>query len=309
VHVFAALTDVVEHLPFPIRGIDSDYADLVIMPTPPRIALSGSLAAGDISNSLSEADYDTELLALPHVLAGQVQSVRQQVDQYAGSNASHVTTPITEFGQLQSSVPDFAPTFHSTLQEGILIANELREWVDLGVPLAEHYLLAGSPFGSASPDPGVNKNTNAEIVGPGPNTVVEPTALVEQLFRPLGGQRQVTVQSQAVPVISLPDGSQLPDLETVAGRSGDRTTLLVINQSADTSVPASITATGNQLRTGTLTTLSAVSPLSYNTTDSPAAVSLHSHPLQSGSGQVTATFPAHSVSVLQMTFTSSLSSK
>ena len=24
VHVFAALTDVVEHLPFPIRGIDSD---------------------------------------------------------------------------------------------------------------------------------------------------------------------------------------------------------------------------------------------------------------------------------------------
>jgi hypothetical protein len=33
VHVFAALTDIVEHLPFPIRGIDSDYADLVIMPT------------------------------------------------------------------------------------------------------------------------------------------------------------------------------------------------------------------------------------------------------------------------------------
>jgi hypothetical protein len=28
VHLFAALTDVVENLPFPIRGIDPDYAEL-----------------------------------------------------------------------------------------------------------------------------------------------------------------------------------------------------------------------------------------------------------------------------------------
>ena len=45
VHVFAALTDVVEHLPFPIRGIDSDYADLWIMPTwaPDRLRGMGSV--------------------------------------------------------------------------------------------------------------------------------------------------------------------------------------------------------------------------------------------------------------------------
>jgi hypothetical protein len=43
--VIAALTDVVEHLPFPLLGIDSDYADLVIMPTPPRVALSGRESA------------------------------------------------------------------------------------------------------------------------------------------------------------------------------------------------------------------------------------------------------------------------
>jgi len=36
VHVFAALTDVVEHLPFPIRGIDSDNADIGIAPTSGR---------------------------------------------------------------------------------------------------------------------------------------------------------------------------------------------------------------------------------------------------------------------------------
>jgi hypothetical protein len=45
VHVFAAIRRVVENLPFPIRGIDSDYADLVIMPTPPRIAVSGRESA------------------------------------------------------------------------------------------------------------------------------------------------------------------------------------------------------------------------------------------------------------------------
>jgi len=43
VHVFAALTDVVEHLPFPIRGIDSDYADLRIMPTFQRCPWSGGV--------------------------------------------------------------------------------------------------------------------------------------------------------------------------------------------------------------------------------------------------------------------------
>jgi len=43
--VVAALADIAKVLSFPLLGIDSDYADLVIMPTPPRIAVSGRESA------------------------------------------------------------------------------------------------------------------------------------------------------------------------------------------------------------------------------------------------------------------------
>jgi hypothetical protein len=48
VHVFAALTDIVEHLPFPIREIDSDYADLGIMPTFQRCPRSSPRERGRV---------------------------------------------------------------------------------------------------------------------------------------------------------------------------------------------------------------------------------------------------------------------
>lgn len=265
--------------------------------THPYVRPGDNRAQGQISNSLPESEYNRELLALPDVLAGQVQRLRQKIDQAAGPNASRVPIVLTEFGQLQSSTPTFAPYFHLSLQEGILIANEWREWINLGVPLAEQYLLAGSPFGSTAPNG--NVNVNSAIAGPGPDTVVEPIALVAQLFRPLGGGRQVTVQSDGIPMITLRDGTQLPALETVAAHQGNRITLLVINQSDQTTVPTTI-GTGSPLRHGIITTLNADSALSYNTPDNPTAVSLHRIPLLATSGQVTAAFPAHSVSLIQL---------
>jgi alpha-N-arabinofuranosidase len=271
------------------------------VPTHPYVRDGTSLAQGEIPNSLPEADYDTQILALPGALAGQVTAIRQDIDQYAGGNASRVTIPVTEFGQLRSSVPGFAPDFHLSLQEGILVAGELRQWVKLGLPLAEHYLLEGSPFGSTAPHG--NTNVNSEIVGPGPRTIAEPTALVEQLFRPLGGQHQAAVQPEAVPTVSLPDGSQLPALETLASRGGDHVSLLVINQSGGSTVPATIRVSQGELRLGTLTTLDAASALSYNTPGDPTAVWLHRETLPAGPGAPTLTFPAHSVSLLQATLT------
>ncbi|MCW3840686.1 hypothetical protein ONA70_11305 [Micromonospora yasonensis] len=268
--------------------------------THPYVRPGNSRAQGQISNSLPEADYNSELLAMPDVLADQVRKLRAKIDQAAGPRAAEVDIVLTEFGQLQSSNPTFEPKYHLTLQQSLLLAGLLREWVDLGVPLAEQYLLAGSPFGSTVPNG--NVNVNSAIVGPGPDTVVEPAALVEQLFRPLGGQQQVTVQSDAIPALSLRDGTQLPVLETVAAHSGNTITLVVINQSDRTAVPTTITAAGTQLLRGAVTTLNADSALSYNTPDNPTAVSLHRRPLEATSGQVTATFPAHSVSLIELTF-------
>ncbi len=270
------------------------------VPTHPYVRNGAATAQGDIPNDLPESQYDLQILALPAVLAGQVQQVRQQIDQYAGAYAASVSIPITEFGQLQSSVPDFAPAFHSTLQEGILIAGELREWAGLGVPLAEHYLLAGSPFGSTSTDPGVNVNTNAEIVGPGPNTVVEPTALVEQLFRPLGGLQEMHIAASSMPSLSLPDGTDQSMLQTLAGGQGNRLELVVINQSPDTDVSTTVTPGDDQVAQASVATLDGSSALSYNTSADQHAVTVHTTPVRSSGNKVTVTFPAHSVSLVQL---------
>jgi alpha-L-arabinofuranosidase len=273
------------------------------VPTHPYVRDGDSLAQGEISNSLPESEYDVELLALPQVLAGQVQHVRQEIDQYAGPRAARVTIPVTEFGQLRSSAPSFDPsTFHLSLQEGILTALQLQQWINLGVPMAEHYLLEGAPFGSLAPPgtSGANVNDNSEIVGPGPDTIEEPPALVEKLFRELGGQRQVAVASQQVPTIALPDGSALPALETTASARGNQVTILVVNQSDTTTVPATITASAGHLRSATLTTLDAASELAYNTVAEPATVGLSQARLDTGSGPLTVTFPAHSVSLIRI---------
>ncbi len=270
------------------------------VPTHPYVRNGTATAQGDIPNNLPESQYDLQILALPAVLAGQVQQVRQQIDQYAGANAASVSIPITEFGQLQSSVPDFAPTFHSTLLEGILIACELREWAGLGVPLAEHYLLTGSPFGSTSTDPGVNVNTNAEIVGPGPNSILEPTALVEQLFRPLGGRQQVNVNAASMPTLLLPDGTDLPMLQTLAGRQGNSLELVVINQSPDTDVSTTVTTGDAQVAHASIATLDGASALSYNTSADQRAVVVHTTPAHPAGNTLTVAFPAHSVSLVRL---------
>lgn len=302
IHVCLGASSVFPDIGAYLQDLGSQYPyDCV--PTHPYVRAGNSLAQGEISNSLPEAAYDTELLALPQVLAGQVQHIRQQIDKYAGPRAARVTIPITEFGQLRSSNPSFDKTkFHLSLQEGILTALLLRQWINLGVPMTEHYLLEGSPFGSLAPPgtSGANKNDNSEIIGPGPDTVVEPPAFVEELFRALGGQMQVAVSSRQVPTVALPDGSALPALETTASTLGNQVTVLVVNQSDTTAVPATITTVAGQVRSATLTTLDAASQLAYNTAADPAAVGLSKAALDTGSGQLTVTFPAHSVSLIKI---------
>jgi alpha-N-arabinofuranosidase len=297
IHVCLGATSVIPDIAAYLKDLGSaNPYDCV--PTHPYVRNGTSVAAGDLSNSLPESEYDTELLALPGVLAGQVQHLRAEIDQYAGANASRVTIPITEFGQLRSSLPSFDNKFHYSLEEGILIANELRQWVNLGLPLAEHYLLEGSPFGTVVPED--NKNDNSEIIGPGPNTFLEPTAYVEQLFRALGGERRTSVQAEGIPQISLPDGSQQPALETLAGTNGNHVTLVVINQDDSDAVTATVAGGAPGVRSATVTMLDGASQLSYNSPTDPNAVSLTHSALPDGSS-VTIAFPAHSVSLVQFT--------
>ncbi|MPZ82794.1 MAG: hypothetical protein GEV28_21275 [Actinophytocola sp.] len=281
------------------QNLGSDYPYDCVS-THPYVRPGNSRAKGEIPNDLPESEYYQELLAMPDVLAGQVRKLREKIDLAAGPNASTVDIVLTEFGQLQSATPAFEPKYHLTMQQSLLLAGLLREWVELDVPLAEQYLLAGSPFGSTAPHG--NVNVNSAIVGPGPDTIAEPAAYVEQLFRPLGGQQQVTVRADAVPTLALRDGTQLPVLKTIAAHDGNRITLLVVNQSDQAAVPTTLTAGGNQLLHGAMTTLNADSALSYNSPDNPTAVSLRQSQLIASGGQVKATFPAHSVNLVQLTF-------
>jgi alpha-N-arabinofuranosidase len=263
--------------------------------THPYVRAGTDAAAGEIPNDLPEREYLTRLLALPAALADEVRALRANIDRYAGPRAAEVTIPLTEFGQLRSSNPDFAPEFHLSLAEGVLLANQLREWIGLGVPMAEHYLLAGSPFGSVSPDG--NTNLNAEIVGPGPDTIPEAPALVEKLFRRLGGGRRIPVEAASVPAIS---GTELPALQAVGARSGRRLAVVVVNQSPDEVVTTSVTVAPRQTGSARVSTLAGQSPLAYNSPQDPVAVAVAVRRVTPRAGALTLNLPPHSVTLLEL---------
>lgn len=120
------------------------------------------------------------------------------------------------------------------------------------------------------------------------------------LYRALGGENQLPVQATGAPTVSLPDGSAVPALETVGAFHGDRVTLVVVNQPDTDDIPAEVSAAGAPVGSGTVTTLDGDSPLASNSPAEPNAVTLHTAGPQAADGAVPVTFPAHSISLLQL---------
>ncbi len=262
--------------------------------------------------SLPLTAYEEALMAYPAAEAAQLARIRATVLRDAGRAVPLV---MTEYGQTVRPMPKADPGFILSLDESLLVADQLRAWIEARLPLAEKYLLTSSPFLATDPsaargpvlaragkvegvpefDPGLAIGS-AMIAGPGPRFVREPGALAFGLMARLAGERLLGSATRNVPVLPL---SGAPALQVVAGAGRHVVRVAVINDSPVAGVRAAVDlrglATGRRL---SVEVLDGPSASAYNTALSPDAVGLRTRRLSAPSGVLKWTFPAHSLTLL-----------
>jgi alpha-L-arabinofuranosidase len=247
--------------------------------------------------------YEQNLMGMPYTEGAKVARLQQLIRRYSGRNVPIV---ITEYGQLVRPMPYADPAFNLTLDEGLLVASQLRQWIEHGILLAEKYLLVSTPFLSDNPvdlsvDPEGLSIDSAMVAGPGPSFVTEPSGEVLGLMARLGGGERLLSTVDGDPMMPATPGGPVPVLQTVASVSNGKLDLLVINVSPDRQVAAEVSpwrlAAPREI---TATLLDGPSPLAFNTYAQPNRVGTTSWTAQVTGHNFLWNFPAHSVTLLQM---------
>ncbi len=242
------------------------------------------------------AQYEDSLMAFPGYEGSVLADLQAEIRSYSGRD---IPVVLTEYGQLVAPMPKADPQFNLSLDEGLLIGAQLEEWAEHGVPLAEKYLLDSVPFLGTYPYVGLSTDS-AMLAGPGPNFLVEPTGEVMGLMSRLAGSQLLQISAVNDPPIS-PDVNA-PDLWAMAAITPKGALdLLVIDASPTTSVQAKVVIDGLAYggRAHVLV-LDGPSPTSYNTPSQPGLVSTQASTAQLSGGEFSWTFPAHSVSLLEL---------
>jgi alpha-L-arabinofuranosidase len=265
------------------------------------------VGAGDISPATPIADYESQVMAVPDVTeVNAVQALQAEVDAAAGH---HVPLVLTEYGQLIDSTPDplDAPYYLNSLDEALINASQLANWIGLGIPVADRQLLtaelpAATAVTSGLPGAAPFAVTGA-ITTPGPTTVVQPTGLYLGLMKPLAGGALLPSTVAGNPVLTTSGASAVGDLSVVsaATSSGPSVVVAVINRSPTADVPASVAFSGVPgSGAATVTTLDGPSPLSDNTAAAPTTVTTSTSTAAVTAGSTVVTFPAHSISLVTL---------
>lgn len=254
--------------------------------------------------------YEQQLMTYPGREGAFLGRLQRLIRHYAGRN---VPVVVTEYGQLVKPMPQADPQFILSLDEALLVAAQLRQWIEHGVPLAEKYLLTASPFPALPPvgrgdavdprlpapywEPGLRIGS-AMIAGPGPHFVAEPSGEALSMMSKLAGM--TLLRASVRNVSRLPLAPSVPSLLVTAASGTARRDLLVINDNPSASCDATITMPGafaGEILTSE--TLNGASATAYNTTFEPTAVSIRSRRLRLGSSELSWRFPAHSVTLLE----------
>ena len=247
--------------------------------------------------------YERSLMTAPAIEGAQLGAVQAAVRRYSGRA---IPVVLTEYGQLIVPMPKADPHFNLSLDEGLLVASQLRQWIDHGLPLAEKYLLNSSTFLGAYPvslsidETGLSINS-AMIAGPGPPFVTEPTGQAISLMSELAGGARLQAGLVHGPVMPAGGRAAVSVLQPLVVRRGTQIDVLVINVSPDAPVRAQLVFDG--LRHGSYmsaTLLSGTNPLAFNTLYQPYAVSTTTQPAVAGRANFWWRFPAHSLTLLQI---------
>lgn len=265
-------------------------------------------------------EYEQQLMAFPVREGKALVALQSQVYRYAGRN---IPIFVTEYGQLAAPVPAADPGFNLSLDEGLLIGAQLVEWADHGVPVAEKYLLDSSPFGRVRAvtlisEKGLRLRTirgfdrhmvatglsiaSAMVAHAGNKFVPEPTGQVIGLMAHLAGSERLRVLVHAGPMMN--GGMyKVPALWVIPGisRTG-RLWLVAINADPVHAVTARVALKGFRHASWlNAVVLDGPAATSYNTLLQPREVTTTAIKKEAGKGELTWSFPAHSLSLLLFT--------
>ncbi|HXW79640.1 MAG TPA: hypothetical protein VEJ84_09075, partial [Acidimicrobiales bacterium] len=174
-----------------------------------------------VGNDVPISAYEREIMIAPQRLA-------QGAAVLAAAAAHYARRPVPlvemEYGQLLNSNPTGYPYYHYSLDEALLNASQLVEWIRLGVPVADRQLVAAEiPTASkcCAKLPGADPYASTGAIGtPGPGTVLEATGEVYALFAGLAGGSVLPAATLNNPVLATVDGQDVGTLLVLAVRKG-----------------------------------------------------------------------------------------
>ena len=254
---------------------------------------------GNLDDSLPIAEYHSQFLSLAEEKAALVKETQALIRRYAGARATRIPVVLTEYGQTVDSNPQEFELYHLTLDQGLYLAEILRHWIKLGIPLAENQnLIDYFPF---PPPPGVQQDGYNGVIS-SPSFVAQAKAHVFTLYTRMMGNTQVASQVVGSPSRRLQNGKILDALTSVAStdESGN-VYLIVINRDYETDVSASVRLVGYPHgETASVWTVNGPSYLSYNSAENPGTVAIESKSIAAGPTTFSYTFLAHSVTAIKL---------
>lgn len=248
-------------------------------------------------------DFEQTVMAQPESEVSTLDSWESEIQADAGHS---IPLELSEYGSLIGDTPDPAlyPYYFYSLDEALLNASQLVDWIKAGVTVADRQLLAAEEPAPTAVTNGLPQAspfaTTGAIVTPGPDTVVEPTARYFRLFAPLGGGALLGTDTFNNPGLTTTGGSA-SDLSVIAARRGGVIDTIVINR--DPSNPVSTTLDFDGVRTtgpATLKTLNGPDALSFNTTAAPDTVTTTTSRATVSDDTLPLTFPAHSITLVRV---------
>jgi alpha-L-arabinofuranosidase len=256
----------------------------------------------------SPDDFFVHMAGSTLKLGAEVQHTQQLVKQYAGANAAKVEMVLNEYGQL-GTFPTFAPHFARTEGQAVLTALALREWVLTGVAAAAGTSLTDYTFKSSPAALGAvqfsDPNSSGDfalLAGPGPNTIVAPSALAIKLLRQNTGNTLLTSSVEGSPRLNSSRGDSIDALQVYATRDAlGHTYLVVINVDPEHDIEATVEpGVASYAAMAVVATLASAKLNDENNPSNPQLVALKETSVATGMGPFGLFFPKHSITAIKM---------
>jgi hypothetical protein len=209
---------------------------------------------------------------------------------YAGERADQVEIAITEYNLYVSETHSPTPHYGMSLDQGLFVADMLRTFIELGVPLGDLHCLIGKYEGEGW--------GNTAVLSPYPQLIPRPAAYVLQLFNQHFASVRVESEIEGAPLLT----GSLPALEVVAStdEASERLTLLAINKETTATITATVVISGfTPAATAQVWTLNGEDISSFNDTGHPTDVVTTESAIADAAVSFTYAFPAHSVTLIE----------